>query len=120
MTGGGLSLTLIYCHRSYSSFLTLQIKSIRIHNLGPGSHEVAYKLLSIIILSIHFSIGAQDRVRTKHEISTGCGLLDLATAAITDFKAVICNGMPAIVHVGQIDEKVIRQLTFTVSENTVL
>ena len=45
-------------------FSLRQIETISVHDFHPCCNEVINKLLLVIVLSIHFCIGAQDGVRT--------------------------------------------------------
>ena len=57
-----LELPVSYTGTTTLERLGLKVETIRVHHLGPGSYEVAYKLLAVVVLSIDFGITAQDRV----------------------------------------------------------
>ncbi len=39
-----------------------QIKSIRVHHLGPGGYEVIDELASVVVLGIHLCVGTENGV----------------------------------------------------------
>jgi hypothetical protein len=84
-----------------------EIETVCVHDLAPSGDEVADKLLLIVILGIDLGIGSQDRVGAKDQIDPGGGPFDLAGLAIANLVQIRAHGLPAIGHLGQIDEEVI-------------
>lgn len=58
--------------------LLSQIKSVRIHHLGPGGYEIIYKLILSVFACINFGNCPEFGVGAQDQIQTGTGPLDFA------------------------------------------
>ncbi len=61
------------------------------------------------MLGIDLGVGAQHRVGAKHQINPGGSPLHRAALAIHDLVAVAASRLPAIGHVGQVDEEIVAE-----------
>src|SRR6187402_1826524 len=95
-----------------------QVEAIEVHYFGPGRDEVAYELFVRVGAAIDLRYGSQHGARAEDEIDTGSGPLELVGFPITPFER-ISGGLPAGVHVQQIDEEVIGQRGRRLREDTI-
>src|SRR5215469_11449986 len=96
-------------------------EAVQVHHLGPRRHEVLHKLLLRVRARIDFREGAQLRVRTKDQVDTGAGPLDLArlpVAPLVQAFGASCR-LPFGSHVEQVDEEVVRQRLRPLGEDAV-
>src|SRR5690554_1338912 len=100
--------------------LCLYVEAVVVHDLGPGSDKVLHELLAVIVLGVHLCVGTQDGVGAEHQVYAACGPLGLVGLAVTDLVGFVTHRFPAVGHVGQVHEEIIRELAFTVCEHTVL
>src|SRR5690606_28256637 len=100
--------------------LCLYVETVVVHDLGPGSDKVLNELLTVIVLGVHLCVGTQDGVGAEHQVYAACGPLDLVGLAVTDLVGSVTHRLPAVGHVGQVHEEVVRELAFTVCEHTML
>ena len=86
-----------------------EVEAIKVHNLGPGRHEVLDKLLLCVLASVDLGQSPELGVRTEDEIDTRADSLDFASLAITPFKYVlgIRYRLPLRAHVEQVHEEIV-------------
>src|SRR5438128_788014 len=88
-----------------------EVEALQVHHLGPRRHEVFHELLLRVRARIDFREGAQLRVRTKNQVDSGAGPLDLVRLPVaTLVHAFRGSGrLPLRAHVEKVDENVVRQ-----------
>ena len=57
-------------------------------------------------------------MRSENKVSTSTSPLLLASLAVDTLEVVGINGLPGSVHVEEVDEEVVGQLAWTLSEDT--
>ncbi len=71
------------------------------------------------MLGIDLGVGTQHRVGAKHQVNPGGGPLHRAALTIHDLVAVAASRLPAIGHVGQVDEEVVAEHSDPVGKDAV-
>jgi hypothetical protein len=101
--------------------LSLDIKAVQVHDLGPRRNEILHKLLLRICATIDLRDSTQLSVRSEDQISAGSSPLDGLGGAVSagpELTTVVFLG-PRVGGREKVDEEIVGQLALLLGENTV-
>src|SRR5690606_28025103 len=56
-----------------SRVLLFQVEPVKVHHFGPGGYKILHKFILSVSAAIYFSNSSQFCIRSKYQVSPGCG-----------------------------------------------